>query len=707
MISYLKRIELKIKVFNQFYMLFKYLGLPLYLIVLMSSCSNLDTRTKPKSKQEQIVDSIFALEHKKNTVEQRIGLLKTLPGLINEVDIDTTRNNYYNLLAYRFFKLRDFKNFNTYNFKSIRLSKEIDDKAKLALNYWDRGNYHGDYKYTIDSAYYYYYQAQKIYEEINDEFDSGMMWLNMAIAQENGKDYIGSEHSVIQAIPIFINLKAYPQLYQSYSLLGVISGNLEYYDQAIFNHKKALEYYKKTQNANEVQEAPIYNNIGIVYKSKENYSKAIEYYNLALEKDSLPYKDSRLYALLLDNLAYAKFKNKDYSGLPEMFYTSLKIRDSLSIRSAVPTNKIHLSEYYLSQGDTLLSKRYADDAYALAKKSNNSRDRLLSLRQLADIDPGNAGQYTKEYITINDSLQKKERRLSNRFARIRFETDQFIDKNKEINRQKYWISAALASVLVFGFMLYIINAQRARNRILEFERMQKDANEEIYNLILSQQSKLEEGRQKEKKRISEELHDGILGRLFGTRLSLGSLNDKNDNDSKRMRNVYIDELKSIEEEVRNISHELGDQTLDSDVSYLTLLSKYLDQQSLVGGFKYMIDADPNIEWDHLSGNIKINIYRIIQEAVQNINKYAKATTVYFNFEKISNIFQLIVEDNGIGFDLSVKKKGIGLKNINSRVRNMSGSVTIESQLNKGTKLTVEIPLKTKQVYEEKVESVNS
>ena len=76
-------------------------------------------------------------------------------------------------------------------------------------------------------------------------------------------------------------------------------------------------------------------------------------------------------------------------------------------------------------------------------------------------------------------------------------------------------------------MIYIILAQRAKNKELKFAKQQQETNEEIYNLMLSQQDKVDEARALEKKRISEELHDGILGRLFGTRLSLDSLNMAN------------------------------------------------------------------------------------------------------------------------------------------------------------------------------------
>ena len=95
------------------------------------------------------------------------------------------------------------------------------------------------------------------------------------------------------------------------------------------------------------------------------------------------------------------------------------------------------------------------------------------------------------------------------------------------------------------------------NSQLKFKQKQQESNQEIYNLMLSQQGKFEEGKQLEQKRISEELHDGILGEMLGIRLILSGLNEREDQASIDQRAALIEKLRDLEEEIRTISHELN------------------------------------------------------------------------------------------------------------------------------------------------------
>ena len=96
--------------------------------------------------------------------------------------------------------------------------------------------------------------------------------------------------------------------------------------------------------------------------------------------------------------------------------------------------------------------------------------------------------------------------------------------------------------------------------------------------MLAQQDKIDEGRTQEKKRISEELHDGILGRLFGTRLSLDSLNMLQTDDAIKNREVYIGELKTIEEEIRKISHDLNSDFVTGS-SFIDIVKALIETQT--------------------------------------------------------------------------------------------------------------------------------
>jgi signal transduction histidine kinase len=96
-------------------------------------------------------------------------------------------------------------------------------------------------------------------------------------------------------------------------------------------------------------------------------------------------------------------------------------------------------------------------------------------------------------------------------------------------------------------------------------------------------------------------------------------------------------------------------------------------------------------WEEIESAIKINLFRIIQEAIQNINKYAEAKIVKLNFDKLLDHLELTIEDDGKGFKLNKSRKGIGIKNMRSRAHKMRGKITINSRTNRGTTIHVVVP----------------
>ncbi len=602
---------------------------------------------------------------------------------------DAVRNTYFLKIAFAYYKLNDSVSFRKVNNLSINLSHKIKDSTSLADNYWDLGNFYSN-KGIKDSAYFVYSKAQKIYQALKNDHYSGRMFLNMAIIQSDIKDYTGSEISTIKAISYLKPLKKHKQLYRCYNNLGIIFNNLEEYESALYYHNEALKYQEKIDDKNTYKQNTL-NNIGVVYRNETKHIKAIKYYLLALKTKNLKNDNTRLYAKLLDNLAYSKFKLGDTTDIKESFFRSLKIRDSIQDHLGIAINKLHLAEYYATVKDTIQALQFAKEAKQLAATTDNQRELLTSLILLSKLDRKNSYTYTNEYIKRSDSLQKEERVIRNKFARIRFETDEFIVENERLSRQKEFILITSGLILLFGSLLYIIRSQRAKNKNLQFEQQQQKANEEIYNLMIAQQHKLDEGKRKEKERISQELHDGVLGKLFGTRLILGTLNPKIDEETILKREKYINDLQDVEEEIRNVSHELHEKSLVSDIGYIHMVDNLLKNQSEITNFEYEFNHDKSIIWEEIEGSLKMNMYRVLQEAIQNINKYAKAKNVIVEFTIDENYLYLLINDDGIGFNSEAKSKGIGLKNIKSRTNKLKGKLTIRTRPDNGTSILIKVP----------------
>ncbi|WP_181938047.1 MULTISPECIES: sensor histidine kinase [unclassified Arenibacter] len=612
---------------------------------------------------------------------------------------DSLKSKQFSKISYYYSLMGDSLQFRRSNHIAMALSAKIKDSNALANNHWDLAFFLED-NAVEDSAYYHFSQAEKIFRGLNDNYSRARVLYNMALVQANIKDYTGSEITTIEAIELFKPLDKPYYLFSCYNNLGSVTNALNEYDKALEYYGKALFFLEKSgfDKSNQLRYKAI-NNIGMVYQSKKQYKLAADSFSKVINFDSIYFKDTQLYAQALSNYAQSKSKLNDTVGVLTSFKRALAIKDSIGDSRGLAITYYELAEFYLNKRDTALALNYANNAKSISKQTSNNRRLLESLELLAKLDLKNSRRYTNQYIQLNDSLQREERSTRNKFARIRFETDEFIEQNELLTRQRQlWIGIATTLFVLAAFILTTID-QRRKNQKLRFEQAQQKANQEIFNLLLAQNKKVEEGKQLEKKRISEELHDGILGQMLGIRLILTGLNNKTDSDSVLKRSELLKKLQGLEEEIRTISHELSRASQEKIHNFIISIEELVktiqDSSKMKCHFKY----DHNIDWDQLKGDIKINIYRIVQESLQNCIKHAKATKVDLLFESENGHLKIIVLDNGIGFDQKKGKKGIGLKNINSRLEKLNGTYGIHSKIGQGTKVIVTIPC----VMEEQME----
>ncbi len=606
-------------------------------------------------------------------------------------------NDSLNFINYFFISFQYYNLGKTDEYKNtLQKTVSLADKEKDSINLARAYSYLGDYYYESfksDSAFYYYYQAEKVYFKLKKNLNIGRMYLKKATAQFRERDYIGSEKSAITALN-YIRLE--PDKYIEFDANNVLGLNC----LDIKDYDKALEYFNKALKITQEHELPAIfqaetlclSNIGLVYQKKGNNIEAIKYFEQALKKENLYDEYPYLYASILDNLSYSKFKLKQDKDVLEGFYKALQIKDSVRNYTGIVQNKIHISEYYLDKKEQDSALKYAVNAHEMAKGTNILNLQLLTLQQLGNVIPERNVEFSQEYIKLSDSLQSAERRVSEKFARIEYETDEIKQEREKLaiqNRNIIFISV-LAFLIIA--LLFVVRIQKNKNQRLQLIQAQQEANEEIYNLMLNQQTKMDELVQNEKRRIAQELHDGVLGRLFGARLNLDSLNKQSGEDAAFSRNNYISELKNIEQDIREISHDLNREKNALINNFLAIINNLFDEQKLINEAKLTTTLDTKINWDTVDNTIKINVYRIIQESFQNINKYANAKHIVLELKNDNNTIQLYIEDDGVGFETNKKNKGIGLQNMQSRVDAVHGTFEIKSKKHKGTKIHVRIPL---------------
>lgn len=588
-------------------------------------------------------------------------------------------NRYYALLEYE-------KYFNVTK-EVLSLAIKKNDTLQVAKAEYYLGDYYFDTSKN-DSAFYYYQKAKKKYEKSTDKYNLAITTLHLARVLLFEKDFLGSEIETIKSLQIANNLNDKDLIYECYDNLGRVLEGQKNFTKSLEYFFKSLEQLKKNdKNVNStLLEAQAYNNIGHVYLSQNSFNQALEYYKKGLQNNEIKELHPSLYAWILDYFAYTNFKLRNKNVLPD-FNEALKIRDSINDVAGKINSRIHLTEYFLENKDTLKAEKLNKEAYTLAKEANYNKEVLTTLDFFTKIRPKQGLQYAQEYIKLSDSLQEQERKTRNKLARIEFETDEIILEKEAITNQKSIIILVSVVLLFIGSLLYIILYLRSREKQLLFTQQQQQANEKIYQMMLEQQTKLDEAKKSEKKRIARELHDGVMNKLASTRLNLFVLNKKTDEATIKKCLPHINEIQNIEKEVRSIAHELTSE-LVSENNFKSVLVNFFNGQKEVLNSKFKYTIDDAIYWEEIDTKVKLNIYRVLQEALQNINKYAEAknTTVTIANEDEKVVVKIV--DDGKGFDVKKKKNGIGITNMYERAQESNANLNIISEINKGTEITL-------------------
>lgn len=590
--------------------------------------------------------------------------------------------------------------------KYFKISKVIESKSTFIKDTFgilkgksNIGAYYYN-KFTLDSAYLFVYDAEKISNKTKKKLFLGSILQLKANILYCHKDYSGAEAAAIQSLKIVSQKKYVDDIIVCYLTIGNCLEGMN-------NYEKALDYYNKALvKIEDLKQSPQYfkyksqthNYIAKIYQIQSLHQKAITYLEDNVDFNKLKKSDLKIYSYLLKTISYSKFKLNNPVALP-LFIEVLQISESTKFVPTQVEANTYLGEYYLDKKDTLIAKSYFNVAQKLAHRNQIYEDELKILRFLALANPDNSNFYSDRYIQLNDSLQSVERATRNKFARIEFETEEVTLKNNLVQEENYKLSRQIIYTLIFTLLFLIIiflwirtSTQKNKSLELQIKQEQQKANEVIYQLMLDQQQKIEEGKNMEKSRISQELHDGVLGRLSSIRLNLFVLNKKTDNETIQKCLEYIKEIQNIEKEIRTISHDLNSGLFSSDIDFIAIVENIFIAIKNHSNIEFDLKIGNNIDWGTVSNTIKINIYRIIQESLQNIDKYAAANKVTISMNKLESNLIISIQDNGIGFNRKIIKNGIGLQNMQKRVEECSGSFHILSTPKMGTKISLVIPI---------------
>lgn len=577
--------------------------------------------------------------------------------------------------------------------KVLILSEQAKDSMSIAKSFY----YIGD-TYEVkqkDSAYYYYHQAEKLYRLLNNKGMIGKMLFNKAYVLFYEGNFLESEILLSKALQLLKNSEDKKLLFSSCTLMGSNLSRLEEYNNAEKYYLLAKGVLSDLlENDIEFDKNNNYK-ISVSVNLSEVYSKTAKYDEAIKELESILNPNLKkewpdYYATIIGNLGYTKLKSGNLLGVEKLLKEALNISKKNGNEASVVYKLNNLGEYYAVAKDTAKSIIYLKQSLQLAEKLQSSDDIRINLKLLSQIDYRNDSLYDKRYIAISDSLTKVQRNNHNKYARIEYETSTVEDENKLLSAKNlYLIIGSFLIILISGGALtyrYI----KHKKRELAHQKQHQKAEEEIFELLKDHQIKFNTIKLREQNRISRELHDSVLNKLYGTRLQLGILNSSDAHDVKEKRLGYVDLLQEIELEIRNISHDLHTDTIEDQWDYIHLLNDLIQEKNEFATTHFSFSDDSNLNWDNIDGLVKITIFRILQEALLNVIKYAEASVCVVNLKKFeNNKLLLLIEDNGKGFEVATKENdGIGLKNMQERARLAQAELAITSKLGKGTKIEV-------------------
>lgn len=660
-----------------------------YLVVftLIYSCqspSKDDIKINP-----QLRDSILTYLKKFDNSTGKEKSIKKAFQFVQQIENDSLQIKYLYAIDYRALN-SDSKLFLDVNGLGIEKAKKYKDTTFIADFHWSLGDYQLSNNKS-DKAYFAYNEAQYLYNIKGDLKNYAQMLYNQALIQSQAKDFTGAEVGLIKVAEISQQIQNYELLYKAYNLLAITNYNLKNFNVAVKYYNNALQSLGKVEDS-DLYRASTFNNLGNVYEKLKDYDLAIKNYRKTLSTKNLFDRDPYLYAMALDNLAYNRLETGELQNvLPDM-QESLAIREKIQHLAGISISQLHIADYYKSIGNTTQAIKFAEAANTTAKNNNNNRDILKSWQLLADLQPEDSYVYTTSYITLSDSLQTEERKVRNKFERIRFETEEVMQRAEMLEEERTIIFLISSLIIIIGSSIFVFYIQRSKNRSLELQRDQKIADEKIYELLLLQSARKDEGKREERDRIARELHDNILTELYANRMNLMFYKYKTGIKGDEKFGKLTDNLMDVEKQIRNLSHELSNTYFDEHKEFGDLIQDLLHKLQLER--THQLTVDDSVNWSQIPSNIKMHSYRILQETIMNIQKHAEASFVFikFSLNEEANEIEFIVEDDGKGFKDN-KKPGIGLKNIKSRVEDINGKICIDSKQGSGTKISIFIPIK--------------
>ncbi|MBK7668901.1 MAG: sensor histidine kinase [Sphingobacteriaceae bacterium] len=587
-------------------------------------------------------------------------------------------------------KLKKFTKIDSLYF-SIQKAKEDSNKV-IALNLlsWELA-YTGNNNASFELAN----EAITLSEKI--KYKKGYLGAYNALA--NVYSHTGNHSEAIKKY--FSTLKISEELNykngiaNAYNNIGSVYFNTGNYKEALINFKAALKISTEINFKKVI--AIAYENIGIINQIGGDYDEALKNH-LASLKIREQMGDKRAISWSYQNLAIDYASQKKYGIAQEYFMKALQLQEQAGDKFEMCRIYVNIGELFIEQKKYKEALELCEKGLAIANEINFQEmgcqiEKVISEIYEAMGNPIKALEHYKKYKVAKDSVENNENdkkivraEMNYKFEKQRQEEKILLAKKEariieELKYQKVlWWSGILGVILVASIAFILLVNYRRKIKTNNLIALQKEE--------ISRQKAGIEGQEEERNRISKELHDGLGGSLAAIKLNLERIGSLEKGHSKEIEKI-ISNVSEACKEVRTISHNLSPFSITNNL-LLEALQDLVSKFNVPGKLSISLECFPEKEINKVSQEVKNELYRITQECLNNIVKHANANRVNIGMLVEENYLYLSIEDNGKGFDSASIKKGIGLKNIKTRVDLLKGDISIDSKAGRGTAINIKL-----------------
>lgn len=651
----------------------------------------------PSLQGRERVDGLCKLAYQfyRSTPERTFELAKEARQLAGTLNYTAGYSKAYGMLGTYYFVMSDLDSVELYFNASLKAAREIND-AELLAEAWNRIGVLRYYTSSADSTLAALLRTVHYLEQLDDESRLSSVLNNIASTYSRQAEYEKSLSYFMRVLEIDEKANNRYGIARVKGNIGGVHFELGQFETALQYHTEALEIQREindvvgqgfalmnignvyirlkqwpeaeealraslriwVESANVLQESASRNNLGAMFQDMDKLDSALTHFQHALKlKEGL--NDVEGLASTHGNIGYLYLKSAQYAKAEESLRRSIALCDSMGSSN-------YLDENYMNLAQALAAQGRIDEAMEAASAALAVKDSVFDAELKQSV-----AELETQYQTEKQARENLKLRTENAESKLAL---------TEATNQRNALVAVVLVLVLMALLTFSWLRQRAQQR-RQLERIRQEQ-ERLSAVILGQEA--------ERKRIASELHDGIGQLLSAVKLQVSSL--ANESPSSEKLETVLQMTDDAVREVRHISHAMMPNVLVKK-GLVAALEEMAARLSLSDSFEVEVDVGELPK--KLPEAHEIHLFRVVQELLNNIIKYAGATEVHVQLDQEGNVQTLMLEDNGRGFDATRldQSNGNGWHNIKSRLQLLKGSIEFDTNVNRsGTVVFIEVPL---------------